>query len=131
MKFRPIFQTHQLYKSLLLIPVLVFILSACDASAERKAITLTAWQMIDDGALVIDVRSPKEYAKGHLEAAPNIPHTDIVALINAIGENKSRPVVLYCRSGHRSGIAQEALAEAGYINIFNGLGLKTLQAARQ
>lgn len=131
MKFCMPKQTRWLFKSLLLIPVLAFVLSACDASAERKAITLTAWQMIDNGALVIDVRSTKEYAEGHLETAPNIPHTDIAALINAIGENKSRPVVLYCRSGHRSGVAQEALAEAGYNNVFNGLGLKTLQAARQ
>lgn len=134
MKFRLSLHTQytcHFFQPSFLILILAFLLSACDSSAARKEITLTAWQMMDDGALVIDVRSPKEYAEGHLEAAPNIPHTDTAALIKAIGENKSRPVVLYCRSGHRSGVAQEALAEAGYNNIFNGLGFKTLQAARR
>lgn len=114
-----------------LLLLLSLLLSACDSSAERKEISLQAWQMIDDGALVIDVRSPKEYAEGHLEAVPNIPHDDIAELIKVIGNNKSRPVVLYCRSGHRAGVSQEALAEAGYTNIFNGLGLSNLQSARR
>jgi len=131
MKFRMPLDTRYFFKSSLLILILILLVSACDSSAERKAITSTAWQMIDDGALVIDVRSPKEYAGGHLEMAPNIPHTDTAALIKAIGENTSRPVVLYCRSGHRSGVAQQALAKAGYTNIFNGLGLKDMQATQR
>ncbi|MCF6262147.1 MAG: rhodanese-like domain-containing protein [Xanthomonadales bacterium] len=131
MKFRLPLNTRHFFKFSLLILILPLLISACDSSAERKEIALAAWQMIDDGALVIDVRSPKEYAGGHLEIAANIPHTDTAALIKAIGENKSRPVVLYCRSGQRSGVAQQALAKAGYYNIFNGLGFKRLQAIRR
>jgi len=122
--------TRKFLSSTLLSFLLVLLLTACDTSAERKEITAKAWQMMDNGALVIDVRTPEEYAKGHIEGAPNIPHEKIADLIQEIGPDKSREVVLYCRSGHRAGVAQEALAKAGYSNVFNGLGLRTLQSTR-
>ena len=106
------------------------LLVACDTTKERQEISNIAWQMIDDGALVIDVRSQKEYAEGHLGAAPNIAYENLEELQKLIGTNKSRPVVLYCRSGHRAGVAQTALSELGYTNIYNGLGLSNLEEAR-
>ncbi len=105
-------------------------LVACDTTKERQEISNIAWQMIDDGALVIDVRSQKEYAKGHLGDAPNIAYENLEELQKLIGTNKSRPVVLYCRSGYRAGVAQTALSELGYTNIYNGLGLSNLEEAR-
>ena len=89
-----------------------------------------AWRLIDDGALVIDVRSPEEYADGHLDGAVNVPHTETEALAAAIGGDHDRAVVLYCGSGRRAGIAQAALAERGYSAVHNGLGYQALEAAR-
>lgn len=125
------FNKRSFFQLSFLLLVLSLLLSACDSSAERKEITQQAWQMIDDGALVIDVRTPKEYSEGHLEGAPLIPFDNMDELVKLIGNNKSQAVVLYCRSGHRAGVAQEALAELGYTNIFNGLGYNNLRSARR
>lgn len=89
-----------------------------------------AWTMIEDGALVIDVRSPGEYASGHLEGALNIPYDQTEALMEAIGEDRSRPVVMYCGSGRRVGVAIEALEARGYDTLFNASGLDALEATR-
>lgn len=70
----------------------------------------------------IDVRSPAEYAGGHVEGAVNIPHTEIAERIAEITENKDAIIHLYCRSGRRSGIAQEALKKLGYSEAVNDGG---------
>lgn len=116
--------------TLILLLITVLFLSACDSNAERIETAERAWGMIDSGALVIDVRTSKEYAKGHLNDVLNIPYENTAELIKAIGSDKSRPVVLYCRSGGRAGVAQVELAKAGYTNVFNGLGLRDMQAAQ-
>lgn len=65
--------------------------------------------------LVIDVREPAEYAEGHVPGAINIPlrtltdHLDVIPM--------DRPVVVYCASGHRAGIATTALQTIGYSNV--------------
>ena len=87
-----------------------------------------ALNRIDKGALLIDVRTQGEFAAGHLEGAANIPHQYIVSALGQQAIAKDQPIVVYCRSGNRSGIAQRALSEAGYTNVFNGGGLNALQA---
>ncbi|NIP17237.1 MAG: rhodanese-like domain-containing protein [Xanthomonadales bacterium] len=89
-----------------------------------------AWEMIDAGALLIDVRSEKEFEGGSIEGALNIPHTEVDRLIEAIGEDKGRPVVFFCRSGGRAGRVQAQLEEMGYTGIFNGTGHTALEATR-
>ncbi len=116
--------------TLMALLITTLLLSACDNQAQRIETAQKAWEMIDSGALVIDVRTSKEYAEGHLDGVLNIPYENTAELIKAIGTDKSRPVVVYCRSGGRSGAAQVKLTEAGYTNIFNGLGLRDMQAAR-
>ena len=82
--------------------------------------TTSTWQKIGDGALVIDVRTPEEFAGGHLDGALNIVHDRTEELVKAIGADKGRPVVLYCRSGRRSGISLQELVARGYTNVVNG-----------
>lgn len=89
-----------------------------------------AWEMIANGALLIDVRSAEEYAQGHIEGSINIPHTEVDRLAELIGDDLARPVVVYCRSGNRSGQAEAALEKLGYTGIFNGTGFEALQATR-
>ena len=96
-----------------------------DPDAAREA-----WTLIDQGALVIDVRSPEEYAAGHLEGALHIPYDQTDALAEAIGEDRSRPVVMYCGSGKRVGRAIDALEARGYEALFNASGLDALEATR-
>ena len=72
----------------------------------------------------IDVRSPAEYADGHLSAAVNIPYTEITQRIDEVTGNRDAQIYLYCRSGRRSGIALDALEQAGYTNVVNAGGLE-------
>ena len=96
-----------------------------DPDAARQA-----WPMIENGALVVDVRSEKEFAGGHLDGAINISWDDTEALMAAIGDDKQRQVVFYCRSGNRVGKSIKLLAEEGYTNIYNATGLEALQATK-
>jgi phage shock protein E len=89
-----------------------------------------AWQMIDEGALLIDVRSASEFASGTIDGSVNIPHTEIENLVKLIGDDLDRSVVVYCRSGNRSGRAQTALEKLGYTGVFNATGYEALVATR-
>jgi phage shock protein E len=89
-----------------------------------------AWPMIEAGALVIDVRSPEEFAGGHLEGAINIQWHDSEAIAHAIGINKQRQVVMYCRSGNRANKSITKMKALGYNNIFNATGLEALKETR-
>lgn len=100
------------------------ILAACGGSNEKA---LAAHAAVKEGALLVDVRSAEEFAGGHLPGAINIPHGEIVAGMQALAVDKAAPVVLYCRSGNRSGMAETSLAEAGYGNLMNAGGYSSLQ----
>lgn len=67
----------------------------------------------------IDVRSSAEYAQGHLPSALNIPHTEIAAKIAEVSQDKTATIQLYCRSGRRSGLAEQQLKALGYLNVSN------------
>ena len=67
--------------------------------------------------LIIDVRTKDEFDGGHLPGAVLIPYDVLSA--NLSEPDKSRPIVVYCRSGRRSGIAARTLVEMGYQNVFD------------
>jgi phage shock protein E len=81
-------------------------------------------------AFLIDVRTPQEFAEGHLAGAVNIEYQEIVAKIGEVTSDKNAPIELYCRRGGRSGIAQDALREAGYRNAVNIGGFNDLRQTR-
>jgi hydroxyacylglutathione hydrolase len=65
----------------------------------------------------LDVRTPKEYANGHVPGAINIPVQELQQRLAEVPKNKR--VYVYCESGRRSGRASEMLMEAGITNIEN------------
>lgn len=69
----------------------------------------------DEATYVLDVRSPEEYASGHVPGAVNIPYDQIASRIAEVPKDKD--VVLYCKSGRRAGIAAEVLAGQGYTRL--------------
>ena len=73
-------------------------------------------------SLVLDVRTPDEYTAGHVPNAINIPHDQIDAHLAELEAHKSGPVVVYCKSGRRAGLAAEALAESGFTNLLHLTG---------
>lgn len=76
---------------------------------------------------IIDVRTAGEYASGHLKGATNIPYEVIGDHIVKAVPSKETPVLLYCRSGRRSGIAYDVLKAKGYKNITNAGGFDSLK----
>jgi rhodanese-related sulfurtransferase len=78
----------------------------------------TARALVAAGVRVVDVRTPAEYALGHVAGALNIPFDEIVRRAGEIGA-KDAPVLLYCRSGRRSGIAADALRGLGFQRIYD------------
>jgi phage shock protein E len=75
-----------------------------------------AKQLVAEGAALIDVRTPGEFARGALPGARNIPLSEIGARAAEIGP-KDKPVVLYCASGARSGSARRMLTGLGFTRV--------------
>lgn len=69
--------------------------------------------------ILIDTRTPEEYAAGHLPGAILIPHDRILAEIGKAAPDHSAPIVLYCRSGRRAETARAALIADGYTAVEN------------
>jgi phage shock protein E len=81
--------------------------------------------------VVIDVRTPQEFQSGHIAGALNLPHDSIGQSIAKAKINKDDHVILYCRSGRRSGVALSALKDLGYSNIENYGGFEQAQKRLQ
>lgn len=67
----------------------------------------------------IDVRTPEEYASGHVEGALLIPHDQIAVLISEQVADKNADIHLYCRSGRRADTARDVLLQMGYRQVIN------------
>jgi rhodanese-related sulfurtransferase len=85
--------------------------------------------LVADGALLLDVRTPQEFASGHLEGAVNIDATsaDFADRVAELARDESW--VVYCASGDRAAGAVETMAELGFSEVVNGGGLEDLAGA--
>lgn len=75
-----------------------------------------ARRLVSGGAVLLDVRTPSEFASEHIEGAMNIPVAEVESRLSELPDRK-RPVVVYCRSGRRSAQAKEILERSGYENV--------------
>ncbi|MBO2646003.1 rhodanese-like domain-containing protein [Shewanella algae] len=116
-------QRQFLWLTTLLFAVLLSLSARAEQMVPEVALTKVA-----QGAMLVDVRTPEEYAEGHLPEAVNIPFEQIAEAFAKQGIAKDTPVVVYCRSGRRSGIAKESLEKAGYQEVYNGGGYDSLKA---
>ena len=76
--------------------------------------------------MLLDVRSPGEYASGYVEGAVNLPLDRFVQEYENIAPDKSRQIVVYCHSGARSGQAVQFLQQQNYVNVVNGISAGTV-----
>ena len=74
--------------------------------------------IIKNGALIVDVRTPQEYKDGHIEGSLNVPLDEIGKAM--LWLQKDVPTVLVCASGSRSGQAVQILKANGFEKIYNG-----------
>ncbi len=119
-------------KKLILILTALMLLPACGQAKEKdqgavymNITAAEAKQIMDsqEGYMILDVRSQSEYDEGHIPGAILIPNTEIEARAEENLPDKDQLILVYCRSGRRSKMAAEILAELGYTNIreFGGI----------
>ena len=78
----------------------------------------TARKLVAAGVKVVDVRTPAEFTAGHVPGAVNIPYDEMERRHAELGP-ASTPLLVYCRTGHRSGIAIKTLREHGFERIYD------------
>ncbi|NOH78685.1 rhodanese-like domain-containing protein [Vibrio sp. RE86] len=108
--------------------LLIAVLSLASASVSASERAETGWEWIEQGALIVDVRTPQEFADGHLERAQNYPLSELDKHFANI--DKDAQIVLYCRSGNRSGKAFQYLTAQGFTNLHNAGGLVEMQQSK-
>lgn len=92
--------------------------AAGPGSIEPKALSeRIAWA--DPSLLILDVRTPEEYAAGHLPGAVNIPKGELAARVAELEGARDGDIVVYCRSGVRAADAIEVLGKAGFKRLFH------------
>lgn len=97
-------------------------MSEAPEGAETELSPERVGKLLEGGeAQVIDVRLEQEYEAGHLASARHVELTDVPAKSETL--DRERPVLLVCRGGNRSGMAAQALREAGFdaYNLAGGL----------
>jgi len=74
--------------------------------------------IIDEGAFLVDVRTPMEFAEGHVKGSVNIPLDKVPSQLAKFKNKKN--IVVFCRSGGRSSQAKSILEQNGFTNVVNG-----------
>lgn len=116
-----------------------FLLSLQTACAQQVGLDAPAFQARtkEPAAQLIDVRTPEEFAKGHIAGAVNIDWLEDGFLERTATIDKSKPVLPYCAAGGRSEDAVAAMKAAGYTDVidlangFNGWKRSNLPVATQ
>lgn len=106
---------------LILFGLVTVLVAGCGASASVEQIAPDAYveQYVDANAehLLIDVRTPSEFASGYIDGAINIPVDQIANRLSEIPSDI--PIVVYCQSGNRSATAARTLVENGYEQVYD------------
>ena len=76
-------------------------------------------KMVEQGAILVDVRSPQEFQEGHLENAVLLPEYEIKNKVKEILPDSLQTIVVYCSTGHRGIKAQQILQRLGYRKVYN------------
>jgi rhodanese-related sulfurtransferase len=83
-------------------------------------------QLLEDGAKIVDVRTPSEYKMGHIKGSVNIPLQELNRKLKKL--NKKQTIITCCASGVRSASAKSILESNGFENVYNGKGWARLQS---
>lgn len=80
--------------------------------------TANLQSIISDGAFLVDVRTPEEFAEGYVKGSVNIPLDKVPSQLAEFKNKKN--IVVFCRSGGRSGQAKSILEQNGFTSVING-----------
>src|SRR5688572_15696512 len=84
----------------------------------QRSVGVEAHRRVEAGAMLVDVRTPEEFAAGHLPGAVNLPVEELPQRLGELGAPE-KSLVVYCRSGARSSRAERLLKERGFQQVFN------------
>ena len=116
-------------KRLFILLLTLMLLTGCtarpSAGTYRQITAQEAAELMESetGYIVLDVRTPAEYAERHIPGAINVPNETIGSTASEQLPDKGQLIFIYCRSGNRSKQAADKLAALGYTNIveFGGI----------
>ncbi len=100
--------------------LLLFVQISCTQTKSMSITELTPQDL--ENAVLIDVRTPEEYAEGHLDNAININWYDENFMNELKTIEKEKTIYVYCKKGGRSASAAEMLNSSGYTNVIDLLG---------
>ena len=111
-------------KVLLAILIMAFAVSCLGnetSDTDVKIVTAEEVQEITkmEDVQLIDVRTPEEYEEGHLANSQNIDYYSDTFEEEIMKLDKSKPVLVYCKSGNRSGKCTKKMEEAGFVKIYD------------
>ncbi len=84
-------------------------------------------ELVQQGAILLDVRSKGEFMGGHIKGAVNIPVENLKNNLDKL-KDKNKPIITCCASGIRSASAKNILISNGYSHVYNGGGWSSLQS---
>ena len=102
-------------KKIISLLICVLLLTACGSTSYKTITENEATALIENNAVIIDVRTLEEYNTGHIKDSINIP----VDNISTVNYDKDTVIIVYCASGMRSANAAETLIDLGYTNVYN------------
>ena len=79
-----------------------------------------------DSVLYLDVRTPEEFRTGHVQGAVLLPHDQMEQRWQELAAWQDKPVVVYCRTGRRSGLAIDVLRAKGFTQLTNGVNTEQM-----
>ena len=83
-------------------------------------------QLLKKGAIILDVRTKREYDGGHIDGSMNISIDQLYENLHFL-KNKEQPIITCCASGNRSAVAINILKTNGYSNLYDGGGWQSLK----
>ena len=103
----------------LFIFIILILLVGCSSNEDSNGLISymdAKEKIINEGAILVDVRTEEEYNSNHIGGAINIP---IDSISSAVSLSKDNPIIVYCKSGNRSSQALEKLEALGYSNVYD------------
>ena len=112
-------------KKFFIILLCIFCFGGCSNNSSNDSKELINYveakeKIINDGAILLDVRTEEEYEESHIDGAVLLSLDKISEdTVSEVVDRKDRPIIVYCRSGNRSQQAQEILNRLGYTKIYD------------
>ena len=110
---------------LVVVGIALFVSLQCTAKAtsqSQESVAASPYlieRVANNDWLLIDVRSPKEFADGHIPGAVNMPHENINDYLSELEGHKDKPIIIYCRSGRRAKLAMKVLEDLDFSEVMH------------